>query len=300
MLLKAKELVDSSPGEARRNLEEARIFLGKNTSSLPDIAGKSKELGAQISAVNEKIDSDLKSKGLVLFNYKTFTADVLGYHQKKGHILIGRNTWINPEQLCKRCSGSGEISCAKCQGYGKANKKCEKCQDGRITCRICDGSGYKPCNACNGVGAFIRTCSKCGGSGMGSGYYSYPSGPNLYLSSGAFSVSSSPWFSYPTYTARTCSACGGSGNISIPCSNCGGSGSLACPKTEKCGLCKGAGYFKINCPDCDGKGRLICPACFGKGYKGEAQKYPGLDGNSDSGANAGGVPRGTRIQTLSP
>lgn len=300
MLSKARKLVDSSPGEAKKNLEQARIFLEKNFSTPQDIADKSKEIGAQISSMNARIDSDLKNKGLVLFNYKTFPADLLCYHQKKGHMLIGNNTWINPDQLCKRCSGNGEISCVRCQGYGKVNKQCEKCQEGRITCHLCDGSGYKPCNVCNGVGGFLRTCSKCGGSGVLSGYYPYSSGPTLYLSSGAFSVPSSPWFSYPTYTTRTCSACGGSGNISIPCSYCGGSGSLTCPKTEKCDICKGLGFLRIICPDCEGKGRLICPTCFGKGYKGEAQKYPGLDGKADTGADPAGISRGSKSQTLSP
>jgi hypothetical protein len=104
---------------------------------------------------------------------------------------------------------------------------------------------------------------------------SYSNGPSLYLSSGAMTVGGfSPGFCYPSYTSRTCPACGGYGNISIACSYCGGSGSLICPKTEKCLLCNGIGFYKIICPDCQGKGRIPCPDCKGKGFNGEAQKYP--------------------------
>jgi DnaJ-class molecular chaperone len=226
--------------------------------------------------MNADIDSYLRKKGLVLFNYETFPVDVLNYHQEKGHILIGERTWIKPEQLCKKCSGNGEIMCAKCQGFGRINRKCEKCQNGRIACHICEGSGYRPCSVCNGVGKFLRTCSRCGGSGVISGYYSYPSGPSLYLSSGAITVGSfTPGFCYPSYSSRTCPACGGYGNISIACSYCGGSGS-----------------------DCQGKGRIPCPDCKGKGFNGEAQQYPGEDVVPES--DAAGVSRGARSQKLLP
>ena len=298
LVFKAKELMDSYPGEAKKNLEQAQVFLKKVVSSLPDIMEKSTGIGAHITSMNENIDGNLKKKGLALFNYGTFPADVLKYHQEKGHMLIGGKTWINPEQLCRRCSGGGEIPCAKCQRTGKINKKCEKCQNGRIACHICEGRGFKPCNLCNGTGEFLQTCTMCGGSGVVSGYYSYQSGPSLYLSSGAVMVGGfSPWC-YPSYTTRACSACGGSGNISITCSYCGGSGNLICPKTEKCNLCNGVGFLKIICPDCQGKGRIPCPDCKGKGFNGEAQRYPGHDENPDSGA--GGVSRGTRAQTLLP
>ena len=298
LVLKAKELMDSYPGEARRNLEQAQVFLGKAVPSLPDIAEKSKALGVRITSMNEEIDSNLRKKGLVIFNYETFPADVLNYHQEKGHTLIGKKIWITPEQLCRRCSGNGEIACAKCRGLGKVSKKCEKCQNGRVSCHLCGGSGYRPCNVCNGTGEFLRTCARCGGSGVISGYYSYPSGPSLYLSSGTVSVPCSPWFCYPTYTARNCYACGGTGNLSIACSYCGGTGNLICPKTEKCALCNGAGFFKAICPDCDGKGRIPCPDCMGKGFNGEAQRYPGHDEKTDS--TAGSVPRGAKSQTRLP
>jgi len=298
-VLKAKELIDSSPGEARRNLEQAQDFLGKIASSLPDIAKKSTEIGTLITSMNGNIDGNLGKKGLVLFNYAAFPADVLSYHQKKGHVLTGGKTWIDPEQLCRRCSGSGEIACAKCQGFGKVNKKCEKCRNGRITCRICDGGGYKPCSVCNGVGEFLRACARCGGSGVVSGYYPYPSGPSLYLSSGTVMVTGTycPWFYYPGYRTRTCSACGGAGNMGVACSYCGGSGKSTCPKTEKCDLCNGVGFLKIICPDCDGKGRIPCPDCKGKGFNGEAQRYPGYDEKTDpaAGITSGGAKSQTRL-----
>lgn len=298
LVLKARGLMDSSPGEARKNIEQAQSCLRKITSSLPDITEKSREVGALLTSINEKIDGGLRRKGLVLFNYEAFPADALDYHQKKGHMLTAGKTWINPDQLCRICSGSGEIVCAKCQGFGKISKKCEKCQNGRIKCHICEGSGYRPCNACNGIGKFSRTCTRCGGSGVFSGYYSYPSRPSLYLSSGTFSVPCSPWFYYPTYTTRPCSECGGTGNLSIACSYCGGAGNLICPKTEKCHLCNGVSFFKIICPDCQEKGRIPCPDCKGKGFNGEAQKYPGQEANPESGT--GGVSRGAKSQTRLP
>lgn len=299
LLLKAKDLMDSSPGEAKRNLEQAQLFLRKVISPSPDIKEKAMAISADVAIMNENIERNLKKQGLVLFNYETFPSDVLNYHNGKGHILIGKKIWISPEQLCRKCSGNGEIACAKCQGFGKITKICEKCQSGRISCHLCEGRGYKPCNICNGVGEFLRTCSNCGGSGVVSGYYSYPSRSSLYLSSGTVSVPCSPWFSYPTYTNRTCSVCGGSGNLSSVCSYCGGSGNLICPKTEKCVLCNGAGFLKIMCPDCQGKGKIPCPDCKGKGFNGEAQAYPAKERSPDSGTNTGSVPRGTRSQTLS-
>ncbi|MFA6293382.1 MAG: hypothetical protein WC637_16475 [Victivallales bacterium] len=298
LVLKAEKLMDSSPGEAKKYLDQAEPFLKKVVSPLPDIREKSTGIGAVIAEMSGNIEGKLREKGLVLFNYETFPEDVLNYHREKGHMLIGGKTWINPEQLCRRCSGGGEISCIKCQGAGKINRKCEKCQNGRMACRICDGKGYRPCNFCNGVGELLRTCARCGGSGVVSGYYSYPSGPSLYLSSGAIVVGGfSPWC-YSNFITRACSVCGGSGNMSIACSSCGGTGNLICSKTEKCSFCNGAGFLKTACSDCDGKGRLICPACFGKGYKGEAQKYPGQEGVPDSGA--GGISRGAKSQTLLP
>ncbi len=299
LVSKAEELLDSSPGESKKYLEQAQAFLKKVVSPLPDIREKSTGIGARIAGMSENIESNLRKKGLVLFNYETFPEDVLKYHQGKGHMLTGGKTWINPEQLCRRCSGGGEITCIKCLGIGKINKKCEKCQNGLIACRICEGKGYRPCNFCNGVGELLRICARCGGSGVVSGYYSYPSGPSLYLSSGgAVTIGGfSPWC-YSNFITRACSACGGSGNISIACSNCGGYGTLTCPKTEKCDLCNGVGFFRSTCPYCNGRGRTACPDCKGKGYTGEAQKYPGQEVVPDSGA--GGVSRGTKSQTLLP
>jgi len=300
LLLKAKELMDSSPGEAKKNLEQAQAILNKVGNSIPDISEKSAEMGVRVACMDDEIDGKLSKKGLVLFNYNPFPADVLKYHQEKGHMLVGGKTWINPEQFCRRCSGGGEISCAKCQGVGRMNKKCEKCQNGQITCRICEGKGYRPCNVCNGVGEFLRICARCGGSGVVSGYYSYSSGPSLYLSGGgAVTIGGfSPWCS--DFITRACSACGGTGNISISCSYCGGYGTLTCPKTEKCDLCNGVGFFKTACPYCDGKGRAVCPDCKGKGYSGEAQKYPGQEREGVPDSGAGGVSRGTKSQTLQP
>ncbi|MCX6985350.1 MAG: hypothetical protein NT118_11475, partial [Lentisphaerae bacterium] len=85
LVLKAKELIDSYPGEAKRNLEQAQTFFGKVIPSLPDIAEKSKDLGVRITGMNAEIDSNLRKKGLVIFNYETFPSDVLNYHQEKGH-----------------------------------------------------------------------------------------------------------------------------------------------------------------------------------------------------------------------
>ncbi|MFZ2654339.1 MAG: zinc finger-like domain-containing protein, partial [Victivallales bacterium] len=73
----------------------------------------------------------------------------------------------------------------------------------------------------------------------------------------------------------TCPACNGTGKISIACTYCGGYGKMICPKTEKCEMCKGVGFTKSMCPDCEGRGKVTCPDCRGKGFSGQAQKFPG-------------------------
>ncbi|HCE44090.1 MAG TPA: hypothetical protein DET40_11125 [Lentisphaeria bacterium] len=277
LVSKAKDLAAGYPGEARRCTEQAQTCLRKVNPSISELMGKAMDLGAQITKINSGIDDDLKSRNLVLYNYEAFQKETLEYHLRNGHVLLGKKTWILPEQMCRRCSGSGEIACAKCQATGKVNKKCPKCQNGRITCHICEGSGNRTCNVCSGVGEFIRTCSYCGGSGVVSGYYSYPCGTNIFLSGGTFMVGTSSWYGYPYYTTKTCPACNGNGRISIVCTYCGGYGKMICPKTEKCDLCNGVGFSKAMCPDCEGRGRIICRDCKGKGFSGQAQKFPGED-----------------------
>ncbi|HBC88083.1 MAG TPA: hypothetical protein DCZ94_14125 [Lentisphaeria bacterium] len=300
LVAQAKGRVDEYPGHARRFLEQAQSFLIKVNPSFTELMGKAMDLGAQVKSMNEGIDSSLKKKNLAIYNYEVFPAAILDYHLKSGHILAGKS-WINPEQLCKRCSGGGEISCAKCQAAGKVNKKCPKCDNGRIACHLCEGSGHKVCNICGGLGEFLRTCTRCGGSGVISGYYSYPCGPYLYLSSGAVMVvgTVSPFYYYPNYATRTCPACNGTGRMSTVCSYCGGIGKMVCPKTEKCDLCNGVGFTKVMCPDCEGRGKVTCPDCKGKGFSGAAQKAPGEDEKSP--APSGAAPAsGGKSQTMVP
>ncbi|MFZ2653623.1 MAG: hypothetical protein WAX69_01790, partial [Victivallales bacterium] len=194
LVSKAKSLAAGYPGEARRYAEQAQACLRKVNPAITDLMGKAMDLGAQITKINSGIDEDLKSKNLVLYNHEAFSKDTLEYHLKNGHVLLGKKIWILPDQMCRRCSGNGEIACAKCQATGRINKKCPKCQNGRITCHICEGSGFRVCNVCSGAGEFIRKCTYCGGSGVVSGYYSYPCGTNIFLSGGTFMIGTSPWF----------------------------------------------------------------------------------------------------------
>lgn len=48
--------------------------------------------------------------------------------------------------FCSCCSGSGEMKCPRCDGYGTFNDK--------STCYYCQGSGKVTCSACNGKGYF--------------------------------------------------------------------------------------------------------------------------------------------------
>ncbi|GEM_PF-2704422 len=290
LLSKAKIFLSEYPGQSKRCIEQAQFLLTKVNPSYADLMGKTMDLGAQIKEMNDGIDAFLKQKNLALYNYEVFPVAVLNYHQKQGHILVGR-TWIEPSQLCKRCSGAGEITCAKCQGTGWANKKCPKCENGRMTCHICEGSGYKICNVCGGVGSFMRTCTRCGGTGVVSAYYNYPAGPYLYLSSGTVMVVGGPWFCYPSYSASTCPLCNGTGRMTVTCSYCGGFGKMICPKTEKCDKCGGTGFIKVMCPDCEGRGKVTCPDCKGKGFSGDPQKAPGEEEKPP--APAPSVPVGT-------
>ncbi len=300
LIAKARDLA-GAPGQAKRDLEQAQGFLRKINPSVTELMGRAMELGAEATKINDEIDSSLKEKNLALYNFEVFPKTILDYHLKNGHIRAG-GTWINPDQLCRRCSGGGEIACAKCQATGKVAKKCQKCQNGRITCHICEGSGYKVCSICNGAGQFIRTCSYCGGSGVVSGYYSYPCGSNVYLFSGAVMVVGgySPWYCYPSYTAKTCPACNGTGNMSITCTYCGGYGKMICPKTEKCDLCNGVGFIKSMCPDCEGRGKVTCPDCKGKGFSGNAQKAPDEDDKAPAPAGNAVPAGGGKSQKMAP
>lgn len=59
---------------------------------------------------------------------------------------------------CRRCNGSGEITCPTCEGEGGWD--CDTC-NGSGECSHCHGKGDFTCKACGGTG----TCGKCKGTG---------------------------------------------------------------------------------------------------------------------------------------
>ena len=96
---------------------------------------------------------------------------------------------------CSKCSGTGELSCDVCYGYGESNSEecvecsgtgelgcengcdekglieCPDCDGGRIGCRCCDGSGegrWITCDNCDGSGEV--GCKTCKNSGKKWGY----------------------------------------------------------------------------------------------------------------------------------
>ena len=48
-------------------------------------------------------------------------------------------------RVCKTCSGSGDMTCPRCVGYGtfENGETCYYCKgDGTVTCTSCNGYGY--------------------------------------------------------------------------------------------------------------------------------------------------------------
>ena len=70
-------------------------------------------------------------------------------------------------QVCRECSGEGEIQCPYCYGTGETD--CEDCHRGYNQCSSCLGVGEFDCPECEGTGEIeneegeMEDCSRCDG-----------------------------------------------------------------------------------------------------------------------------------------
>jgi DnaJ-class molecular chaperone len=90
------------------------------------------------------------------------------YCDKKGYLLLSCTTCSGEkqvEQLCTLCKAQGIVGCSRCAGKGIVTKKnvfniveyydCERCSgSGRLTCPRCEGARLEmgECRTCNGTG----------------------------------------------------------------------------------------------------------------------------------------------------
>jgi len=277
LLAKANKFMESDMGLAKKNLQNAlnqvSDIVEKDTKEYKDAAVI---IQKTLSMLN-KIDTSLKERNEVIYEYTVFPKYVVDYHLNAGNILLKRKFWIKPDQLCELCQAKGEISCTLCSGKGVTSGKCQDCEGtGKIKCLICDGTGWRECDICAGKG-YIYKKGRTSQYFFGTGYY-YPrywrpgkvvtSGKNIAV------IGPSPVFGGPYYSGTFMNFGDSSQTVKKVCWKCRGSGTLQCPKTRKCKKCKGHGLIYKVCIKCNGKKKLECPVCHSKGFTGKIQKVP--------------------------
>lgn len=292
--------------------KEIASLLGQLKQLPPNTAADGDSI-AIIQADTQKLASDLSASleesGLALYQYKTFPKEALQNHLSSGHILFREKIWLNPGQVCTRCSGKGNVSCEICGGAGSVRKDCAYCEGkGVLSCSICTGTGKRQCRTCSGKGSVGERCSRCKGKGVvrkaipvsiGGGRTVNVGGRKVYLPGGNVW----PGYAPVEYVNETCSRCGGTGEEEEKCSACKGAGWFPCPAKQDCGRCSGKGYKMEICEKCAGKRLVSCPGCQGKGYTGEAQKdvdssaAPGDPGNAETSAAESGEEKKRKMET---
>ncbi len=273
----AKE--DANPAEAALSYSNAKKIALDIRPASPEQSGRVGKLLQKIDLESKKLEQKLSSEGFTIYDYSIQPTDALKRHLEAGDILLKRLYWVSPDQICKRCSGTGLAPCPECGASGKIIKPCPHCKDGKIPCKICGGSGEKKCWICKGSGILWKRCPTCGGSGSVVDY-SITSYPWSFSSQVVVSnrtpvvyMNYQPCWSYwgGTTTSR-CPVCNGSGQIEIDCWNCNGTGLVPCPKTQDCEFCKGKAFIVERCPTCRGRRQITCPDCAGKGFSGDVKK----------------------------
>ena len=285
---KARPLVESDPGMALSYLKRAEKLLRSVDSGEAEGAyERSRGVLDEVLAERRGIESALASEGKVAYHQAVFKNEVLEAHLAAGHVLLKRKYWLEPEQVCAKCHGAGDISCPVCHGKGWRKVDCPDCVDGRTVCPICGGKGVRDCSYCRGRGYVYKRAAPRNRYCFGTGVYGPVQNGGVSvtsLSGGGVVVVSRPYI-YPYFSGSCIDIDGGDGVDKVVCPICGGRGVLLCPKTVKCPKCHGKGYFIEKCSACGGEGRIACPDCGGKGFHGEPIK---LDIEKDPKSGGGG------------
>jgi len=283
-------LVVKAPGLALYHLDKAEKMLRPLCRESGGYE-RASDILADVLSTKRGIESSLDVAGRAVYHYAVFKKEVLAAHLAAGHVLLDRKYWLDPEQVCATCHGSGETRCPDCHGKGWRKVDCAACVDGRVVCPVCGGSGFKDCSYCGGKGVVYRPVHRNRyffGTGVCAPMQTGGASVTV-LSNGKVVVVTRPYI-YPV--------CGGmylNGDFSdegvenVVCPVCHGRGALFCPKTVKCSKCHGVGYFIKRCSTCDGKGRVSCPDCDGKGFHGAPRRID-LEkpkGNRPVGGSAG-------------
>ena len=298
LFFKAAESRAVSQGEAMRNAEKALVFLEKASETGLHMQDRISDLSQKLNEFICNVQDYLLQNGLVLYEYVVLPQNVLNYHLDSGHILLRKKFWVDPDQICAKCEGSGKNICPGCAGTGSVKKNCTKCKDGRVTCQICGGKGEKQCWICKGSGTLMKKCPTCYGKGSiidydsfggyGYGYLggfsnqiviSSNGGPIIYSGYQSSCGRGGGWGGVGCggwgggISVQTCPVCDGSGQVERRCWNCSGRGEVPCTETQICKFCQGKGFSMEVCGECKGLKKVECADCKGKGYHGETQPF---------------------------
>jgi hypothetical protein len=284
LLDQAEKACKEDPGKATYRIGQATATVKEiDPAAALDEAAEGVHLLHRATALQARIEEDLARTGRVIYRHTALPREDVAWHLAQGNILFRRQLWLQPNQVCTRCQGSGKLGCPECSAHGRIRQPCSICNGvGQLTCPICDGIGSKACPTCRGRGTLGRTCRRCNGRGSVMEYrYDYPAygyGCNPQIIIGGRSnivIPGRPFIyggGYPM--SVNCPRCGGSGREERDCPTCGGNGSVSCPKTVKCQACQGAGFTWATCPNCQGRKEIACDSCFGVGYLGKPQLRP--------------------------
>ena len=110
-LLKAKRSLKNDRGMAMYHAEEALKQLNGISKKLPAEYKKSESMLAEVSSMIVDVDKSLTSSGEAIYRNAIFPVATLDYHLKQGHVLLRKKIWLFPEQLCKECHSSGNLTC---------------------------------------------------------------------------------------------------------------------------------------------------------------------------------------------
>lgn len=145
-------------------LERCPRCNGKTTIKTkcpPKIKCKTCAGGGRLSQVCDKCDGT----GTIVQRRPNGTT----YNENCGFCLDGKGQSTGQRVVtCYVCNGGGQQACDICNGTGKKNEGCPKCNGrGRFgDCKLCYGKGVleETCNNCDTNGKVFRKCKECNGS----------------------------------------------------------------------------------------------------------------------------------------
>lgn len=276
-----KDFANALYGRVFTHVEQSMHYFKLIGPKTPDEYEAALQAMRKALALTERLDKVLSARGIAVHQGRQFPRDVLKYHLSRNHVLFRDGIWLERNQICSCCRGTGKENCPECGGMGVIISDCDKCDKGLIKCPLCKGEGWKECTRCNGIGEMTVKCSRCGGKGfIWETCFGFTSGPVTRLNTlkNGKTLINFPATGFKPFEKHrtTCPVCGGTGRETVTCPTCKGRGFLRCPPLVKCPYCKGRGFFRKNCTACSSTGRIPCRSCGGKGYTGEPQRLPDI------------------------